>query len=64
MFHTHDSMNTNIINTYTHAHSPLTVLPSPNDAFIATAIRTEYQRSFNTQTLNYSHVTQTRQNIR
>jgi len=62
MFHA-DSMNTNIINTYTHAHSPLTVLPSLNDAFIATAIQTEYQRSFNTQTLKYSHVTQTRQLI-
>ena len=62
MFHA-NSMNTNIINTYTHAHSPLTVLPSLNDAFIATAIQTEYQRSFNTQTLNYSHVTQTRRHI-
>ena len=58
-----DSMNTNIINTYTHAHSHLTALPYLNDAFIATAIQTEYQRSFNTQTLNYSHVTQTRHHI-
>jgi hypothetical protein len=62
MFRT-DSMNTNITITHTHAHSPLTVLPSLNEAFIATTIQTEYQRSFNTQTLNYSHVTQTRQHI-
>jgi hypothetical protein len=62
MFHT-DSINTNIINTYTHAHSPLAVLPSLNEAYIATAIQTECQRSFNTQTPNYSHATQTLQHI-